>query len=112
DIPRKTLHSSIGFLTLYLYASNGNPRNVVLALSLALAVIVPCNILRLRSLRFELWFERGVGFLMRESEKEHTDGVIWYCTSSASSSSSPYTPSILPPSPSSYCRGLIPPRLP
>ncbi|KAI0364386.1 hypothetical protein BV20DRAFT_956343 [Pilatotrama ljubarskyi] len=78
EIPRKTLHSSIGFLTLYLYASNGNPRNVVIALSLALAVIVPCDILRLRSSRFESLFERCVGFLMRESEKKHTNGVIWY----------------------------------
>ncbi|KAI0349607.1 hypothetical protein OH77DRAFT_1431886 [Trametes cingulata] len=78
EIPRKTLHSSIGFLTLYLYASNGNPRTVVIALSLALAVIVPCDILRLRSSRFEWLFERCVGFLMRESEKKHTNGVIWY----------------------------------
>ena len=89
EIPRKTLHSSIGtfcistpflnadpltscssgFLTLYLYASNGNPRTVVYVLSAALAFIVPCDILRFRSARFEKLFERCVGFLMRESEK-------------------------------------------
>ncbi|KAI9069716.1 hypothetical protein FKP32DRAFT_1559156 [Trametes sanguinea] len=78
EIPRKTLHSSIGFLTLYLYASNGDPRKVVLALSVALAFIVPCDILRFRSARFEWLFERCVGFLMRESEKKTTNGVIWY----------------------------------
>ncbi|KAI0759393.1 hypothetical protein BD413DRAFT_597749 [Trametes elegans] len=78
EIPRKTLHSSIGFLTLYLYISNGNPRTVVYALTLALAVIVPADILRLRSTRFERWFERCVGFLMRECEKKSTNGVIWY----------------------------------
>ncbi|KAI8968700.1 hypothetical protein BD414DRAFT_503946 [Trametes punicea] len=78
EIPRKTLHSSIGFLTLYLYASNGNPRTVVYVLSLALAFIVPCDILRFRSARFEWLFERCVGFLMRESEKKTTNGVIWY----------------------------------
>ncbi|KAI0640497.1 hypothetical protein C8Q79DRAFT_1079389 [Trametes meyenii] len=78
EIPRKTLHSSIGFLTWYLYASNGNPRTVVYVLSIALAVIVPADILRLHSSRFEWLFERCLGFLMRESEKKSTNGVIWY----------------------------------
>ncbi|KAI0824472.1 hypothetical protein BC628DRAFT_1322346 [Trametes gibbosa] len=78
EIPRKTLHSSIGFLTLYLYVSNGNPRTVVYVLGFALAVIVPADIVRLNSTRFEWLFERCLGFLMRESEKKSTNGVIWY----------------------------------
>ena len=39
------------------------------ALSLALAIIIPADILRLNSTRFEWLFERCLGFLMRESEK-------------------------------------------
>ncbi|KAJ2975893.1 hypothetical protein NUW54_g11658 [Trametes sanguinea] len=78
DIPSEDIPTSIGFLTLYLYASNGDPRKVVVALSVALAFIVPCDILRFRSARFEWLFERCVGFLMRESEKKTTNGVIWY----------------------------------
>ncbi|PIL29398.1 hypothetical protein GSI_09450 [Ganoderma sinense ZZ0214-1] len=78
EIPRKTLHSSIGFLTLYLYASNGNPRAVVYVLTLALAVIVPADILRFSSERFESLYERALGFLMRESEKKAINGVVWY----------------------------------
>ncbi|KZT01567.1 uncharacterized protein LAESUDRAFT_730986 [Laetiporus sulphureus 93-53] len=78
EIPRKTLHSSIGFLTLYLYVSNGSARNVVVVLTAGLAIIVPCDILRLRSAQFERVYERAVGFLMRESEKKSTNGVIWY----------------------------------
>ena len=58
-----------GFFTWYLYASKGNPRTVVYALSLALAIIIPADILRLNSTRFEWLFERCLGFLMRESEK-------------------------------------------
>ncbi|KAI0701856.1 hypothetical protein BC835DRAFT_183318 [Cytidiella melzeri] len=54
EIPRKTLHSSIGFLTLYLYFSHGSPNMPV----------------------FEMWYERCLGFLMRESEKKTTNGVI------------------------------------
>ncbi|KAI0752964.1 hypothetical protein C8Q80DRAFT_1097757 [Daedaleopsis nitida] len=78
EIPRKTLHSSIGFFTWYLYASNGNARTVVKVLSLALLVIVPADIIRLNSDGFEWLFERVLGFLMRESEKKGTNGVIWY----------------------------------
>ncbi|CCL98729.1 uncharacterized protein FIBRA_00734 [Fibroporia radiculosa] len=78
EIPRKILHSSIGFFTLYLYASHGSPRAVVAVLSAGLAILIPCDILRLRSRRFERIFERCVGFLMRESEKKSTNGVIWY----------------------------------
>ena len=54
---------------MYLYASNGNPRAVVYVLGVALAVIVPADILRLNSQRFEWLYERLLGFLMRESEK-------------------------------------------
>ncbi|KAI1790014.1 hypothetical protein LXA43DRAFT_973862 [Ganoderma leucocontextum] len=78
EIPRKTFHSSIGFLTFYLYASNGNPRTVVYVLAFALAVIVPADILRLNSERFEWLYERVLGFLMRESEKKAVNGVVWY----------------------------------
>ncbi len=65
-----------GFLTLYLYASDGNPRTVVYALSLALLVIVPADIIRLNSNRFEWLFERVLGFLMRESEKVRVRGLV------------------------------------
>jgi diacylglycerol kinase (CTP) len=96
EIPRKALHSSIGmsrdfydslmalggttsflpadsftsgFVTLYLYASHGSPERVVVVLSSALLIIVPADILRLNSPRFERSYEKVVGFLMRESEK-------------------------------------------
>ncbi|OCH87579.1 hypothetical protein OBBRIDRAFT_820554 [Obba rivulosa] len=78
EIPRKALHSSIGFFTLYLYLSHGSPRPVVNALGLSLAVIVPADVLRLNFPRFERLYERVLGFLMRESEKNSPNGVIWY----------------------------------
>lgn len=78
EIPRKALHSSIGFLTLYLYHAEHDPHVVVYALGATLLVILPLDILRLRSSRFERLYERVVGFLMRESEKQATNGVIWY----------------------------------
>ncbi|TFK45674.1 hypothetical protein OE88DRAFT_1668953 [Heliocybe sulcata] len=78
EIPRKTLHSSIGFLTLYLWTSNGDPRTVVFACAAGLAALVPLDILRLRSPTFERLYEGAVGFLMRDVEKKATNGVIWY----------------------------------
>jgi diacylglycerol kinase (CTP) len=78
EIPRKLLHSSIGFLTLYLYASERSVSNTVLVLWSTLAIIVPADIIRLRYPAFERLYERVVGFLMRESEKKTSNGVIWY----------------------------------
>lgn len=68
----------LGFFTLYLYASKGSPQTVVRYLSGALAFIAPCDVLRLNWPAFERAYERCVGFLMRESEKKSTNGVIWY----------------------------------
>ena len=84
ELPRKALHSSIGtcwstcpsladrgtgFFTVYLYTSNGDPQHVVVALSSALAVLIPIDILRLRYPSLEYAFEKCVGILMRDSEK-------------------------------------------
>ncbi|KIK07558.1 hypothetical protein K443DRAFT_673152 [Laccaria amethystina LaAM-08-1] len=78
EIPRKALHASIGFFTLYLYVSESDARKITLALWTALAIIVPADMLRFRSQRFERTYERFLGFLMRESEKNSTNGVVWY----------------------------------
>ena len=90
EIPRKLLHSSIGlfssspswlrymsnwtffeqgFFTLYLYISEGDARTIILVLWMALAVIVPADILRFKSRKFARLYEFLLGFLMRESEK-------------------------------------------
>ncbi|RXW15457.1 hypothetical protein EST38_g10407 [Candolleomyces aberdarensis] len=78
EIPRKLLHSSIGFLTLYLYLGEGDARKVVLALWSALCLIYPADMLRFRSRRFAALYEKLLGFLMRESERDKVNGVVWY----------------------------------
>ncbi|KAJ7594089.1 hypothetical protein C8J56DRAFT_820430 [Mycena floridula] len=78
EIPRKTLHSSIGFFTIYLYLSQNSPKTVIYVLWTALAVIAPADVLRLRYPAFERVYERFLGPLMRESEKHTSNGVIWY----------------------------------
>ena len=44
-------------------------RTIILVLWMALAIIVPADILRFKSPKFERFYERFLGFLMRESEK-------------------------------------------
>ncbi|KAJ3726539.1 hypothetical protein DFJ43DRAFT_561634 [Lentinula guzmanii] len=78
EIPRKLLHSSIGFFTIYLYLSRGNAKVVVYTLWSALCVIAPADYLRFKYPSFSRIYERHLGFLMRESEKTTTNGVIWY----------------------------------
>ncbi|KAJ8455332.1 hypothetical protein ONZ45_g18975 [Pleurotus djamor] len=78
EIPRKLLHSSIGFLTLYLWTSQGSPKAVVVVLWTAFAIILPADFIRLRWPAFERTYERCLGFLMRESEKKSINGVVWY----------------------------------
>lgn len=53
-------------------------RTVILVLWMALAVIVPADILRFRSPKLERLYERYVGFLMRESEKVGLFSFPWY----------------------------------
>jgi len=78
EIPRKVLHSSIGFFTIYLYISQSDVRTVILVLWMALAAIVPADFLRFRSPKLERLYERYAGFLMRECEKNSINGIVWY----------------------------------
>jgi len=85
EIPRKVLHASIGsfllsiiischssclpcqgFFTLYLYVSEGDVRTIVLVLWMALAVIVPGDLLHFRFKGFARMYEKLLGFLMRQ----------------------------------------------
>jgi diacylglycerol kinase (CTP) len=93
EVPRKTLHSSIGkrqrascsfpvtnintffsgFVTLSLYSAaqgaEGSGKPIVKALLTAFAAIAPLDVIRLKYPAFERAYEYAVGFLMRESEK-------------------------------------------
>jgi len=79
EIPRKTLHSSIGFLTLWLYwLDPPSLRPLITVLSTGLVSVTTIDLLRLRFPAFaEIW-EQYLGFLMRESERDKINGVVWY----------------------------------
>ncbi|OAV97999.1 hypothetical protein PTTG_00204 [Puccinia triticina 1-1 BBBD Race 1] len=79
EVPRKVLHTSIGFITLHQWikGTTSAPK-ISLGLSKALVVIVSADLLRFRSARFARFYESVLGFLMRPSEKNNWNGVIFY----------------------------------
>ncbi|ORX41212.1 hypothetical protein BD324DRAFT_575234 [Kockovaella imperatae] len=79
EIPRKTLHSSIGFLTLGLYYLDPKDLTLLLTvLSTGLISVFTIDLARLRFPVFAEHWESIVGFLMREQERSRINGVVWY----------------------------------
>lgn len=97
EIPRKTLHSSIGevhsqiralhlthsrlagFVVLYLYS--WQPRSIaplLIVLATGLVTVTLLDLYRLRTPAFAKRYEALIGPLMRQSEKTQINGVIWY----------------------------------
>lgn len=78
EIPRKVLHVSIGFFTLRFYTHGIQATAITPWLLGALAIIGPTDILRHHSDRFNRFYIRVLGALMRETEVDGYNGVIWY----------------------------------
>ncbi|KAG8718658.1 hypothetical protein FRC09_012327 [Ceratobasidium sp. 395] len=99
EIPRKALHSSIGFLVLPLYFSRPEIAPIINVLALGLAFVSAADVLRLNCRPFARLYEKVLGAFMRESEKAspvssscwtssltfsrvliqtQINGVIWY----------------------------------
>lgn len=78
EIPRKVLHVSIGFLTLALYLRGIQLSQVTPILVALLAIIVSLDLLRFRSKKFSEYYITGFGFLMRESEVDKWNGIVFY----------------------------------
>ncbi|BDD60071.1 hypothetical protein MPDQ_005383 [Monascus purpureus] len=78
EIPRKALHVSIGFITLYLYRRGIQPLQITPWLFSALVPIAAVDVIRHRSQKVNNLYIRCVGALMRETEVKGYNGVIWY----------------------------------
>ncbi len=68
----------MGLLVLQLYFSEQEYTTVVRNLSIFLGIVVTADVIRLNNDGFEQIYERVLGFLMRESEKDKVNGVVWY----------------------------------
>lgn len=78
EIPRKALHVSIGFLTLSLYAQGFQSYQIHPVLLSALIPVTAVDILRHNFPSLNKVYVQAMGALMRESEVDGYNGVIWY----------------------------------
>ncbi|CCE63952.1 hypothetical protein TPHA_0G01150 [Tetrapisispora phaffii CBS 4417] len=78
EVPRKVFHSSIGFITLYLYTQGIEYRNVIKPLAIAFVNILVLDIIRLNWPFFNNMYCHVVGLLMRKKEIHTYNGVLWY----------------------------------
>ncbi|KAL2834905.1 hypothetical protein BDW59DRAFT_136791 [Aspergillus cavernicola] len=78
EVPRKLLHVSIGFLTLHLYSRGVQSHQITPWLFSAFVPIAVTDLIRHRSERFNKFYIRCMGALMRETEVSGYNGVIWY----------------------------------
>lgn len=79
EIPRKFLHVSIGFMTLFLYANGQQKSQIHPILLYLLLPIFAVDIIRFRWDAFNRFYIKALGSFMRESEAhDRYNGVISY----------------------------------
>jgi diacylglycerol kinase (CTP) len=78
EVPRKALHVSIGFIVIWLYLSGVQTTSVAPYLLYALIPIAALDYLRHNVPSFNRAYVMVVGALMRESEFNGYNGVIFY----------------------------------
>lgn len=78
EVPRKLFHSSIGFITLYLYTQNVDYKKVKWPLIYAFVIIGSLDLLRFRWTLFNKAYCFTVGIFMRKKEIHGYNGVLWY----------------------------------
>jgi diacylglycerol kinase (CTP) len=78
EVPRKVLHTSIGFFTLWFYVSGMQTSAIPPYLMGGLIPIATTDYLRFKFPSLNRLYVKLLGALMRESEYESWNGVIWY----------------------------------
>lgn len=78
EVPRKLLHTSIGFLVLWLYVSGTQTASVCPWLMALLLPIATVDYIRHSNESFNRFYVRYMGAFMRESEFAGWNGVIFY----------------------------------
>ena len=78
EIPRKLLHVSIGFFTVWLYTRGVQANAITPWLLSAFLPIAGTDYLRHHYPSFNRFYIRCLGALMRETEVDGYNGVIWY----------------------------------
>lgn len=78
EVPRKVLHVSIGFFVYWLYVTGTQTSSVPPYLMAALVPIASVDYLRHKYASLNRFYVKYLGALMRETEYEGWNGVIFY----------------------------------
>ncbi|ODV57870.1 diacylglycerol kinase ASCRUDRAFT_78327 [Ascoidea rubescens DSM 1968] len=78
EIPRKVLHISIGFITLYLYGKGYEISDINPILITGFLILLSIDVVRLNFPRVNQLYIRYFGLLMRQKEVNSVNGVIYY----------------------------------
>jgi len=78
EVPRKVLHVSIGFFTLWFYVSGLQTDAITPYLMAALVPIATTDFLRHIYPSLNRFYVRVLGAFMRETEYDGWNGVVWY----------------------------------
>ncbi|KAK6454738.1 uncharacterized protein RJT20DRAFT_60758 [Scheffersomyces xylosifermentans] len=78
EVPRKIFHSITGFWVLFLYVNGFNIEQFVGLLIVLTAFCFLQDFVRFRYPKFNEWFGRNYGFIMRPSEKEGFNGIGFF----------------------------------
>ncbi|TVY87420.1 CTP-dependent diacylglycerol kinase [Lachnellula willkommii] len=78
EVPRKLLHVSIGFFTIWAYVHGLQTSDIHPYLLSALVPIATVDYARFKFPSFNRFYVRALGAFMRETEFEGWNGVIWY----------------------------------
>jgi diacylglycerol kinase (CTP) len=78
EVPRKLLHMSIGFFTIWAYVSGMQTSQITPYLMGAFVPVATADYLRFTFPSFNRLYVRVLGALMRETEYDAWNGVIWY----------------------------------
>ena len=78
EVPRKALHVSIGFFTLWFYVSGLQTNAITPYLMAALVPIATTDFLRHTYPSLNRFYVRVLGAFMRETEYDGWNGVVWY----------------------------------
>lgn len=72
EIPRKVFHSSIGFVTLWLYTQRDSNISSNTSLVVALVVVASSDYIRFKNKAFNKLYIAAMGPLMRQKKSTHT----------------------------------------
>ncbi|XBW38003.1 hypothetical protein QEN19_003588 [Hanseniaspora menglaensis] len=78
ELPRKIFHSSIGLITLYFFVQGVDYTKIASRLFIAFITILILDVIRLNWHAFNWLYCKFVGMLMRPSEVNKYNGVLFY----------------------------------